>query len=333
MRKIVIWISAIVVLLAAIGAGIYFIFPLGEEEKGYDLYYLNQEEDMLVPISEKAEEADPYSQIAELYLKQQSLPEGKKGEDLKLLLPDETEIVNYSLENGVLILDFSEDYANMSKEREILVRAGMVRLFSQIPDVKKIMFQIGGAPLLNPDGTEVGLMSPSLFVENSGKTINSYLKTTMKLYFTDKSGQRLLPEERSVYYNSNVPLERVVVEQLVKGPKEGEHSPTLPAELNILSVTIQEGICYVNLDDSFTTLLSLSASTLNPELAVYSIVNSIADACRVDKVQISVNGQTNIDVGSVNLGTLLTKRDDLVGTDERPVTELPGENDSQEEEK
>ena len=332
MRKIVIWISAIVVLLAALGAGIYFIFPLGEEEEGYKLYYLNQEEDMLVPITEKSEEADPYSQIAELYLKQQTLPEGKKGKELKLLLPADTEILNYSLENGVLLLDFSEGYTNMSREREILVRAGMVRLFSQIPDVKKMLFQIGGAPLLNPDGTEVGLMSPSLFVENSGKTINSYLKTTMKLYFTDKSGQQLFPEERSVYYNSNVPLERVVVEQLVKGPKESEHSPTLPVELNILSVTIQEEICYVNLDDSFTNLLSLSATTLNPNLAVYSIVNSIADACQVNKVQISVNGKTNIDVGSVNLGTLLTKREDLVGSGEAVDSEPIEETAPQEEE-
>ena len=67
----------------------------------------------------------------------------------------------------------------------------------------------------------------------------------MTLYFTNESGDGLTAEQRNIYYSTNVPLERVVVEQLVKGPAQAGHYAVLPPELKILSVTVSEGICYV----------------------------------------------------------------------------------------
>ncbi len=316
MKKIIIWCSAVFLLLAALGTAVFFLLTKDEEKDGYRLYYLSQEEDQLVYRLHSAEESDPTALAAELYLQQQNLPE-KNKENLKLLLPENVALQNFSVENDQILLDFSAEYTRMSREREILVRAGMVRLFTQIPGVRRILIQSSGEPIRNAEGLEIGAMTAGRFVESSGKDINSYLKTNMKLYFTDQEGKQLIPEERTVYYNSNAPLEKVVVEQLVKGPKEEGHAAVLPSEINILSVTIQEGICYVNLDNSFKNLLQTSNSTLNPELAVYSIVNSLADTCRVNKIQISVNGKTNLTVGSVDLSSLLNKREELIRTDEQ----------------
>lgn len=306
MKKIITWVCCILILIAALGTGLFFLFPGDDEEEGYHLYYLNAEQDSLVERTGKAEESDPNALVAELYLLQQMRPEGKKNEELQLLLPQGTTLLNFALEEGLLSLNFSSEYSSMEKSREILVRAGMVRLFSQIQGVKKILFYVEDQPLKNADGNEIGALTAGRFVENSGKEINSYLKTTMVLYFTDASGTKLVPEERSVYYNSNVPIEKVVVEQLVKGPKSVDNRATLPSEMNILSVTIQEGICYVNLDGSFKTLLEISSSVLDPELAVYSIVNSLAEVCGVNKVQISVDGKTNITIGGMELSSLYT---------------------------
>ena len=55
-------------------------------------------------------------------------------------------------------------------------------------------------------------------MENSGKQINDYKYISMDLYFSDETGEKLKSENRALYYSSNVPLERVVVEQLIKGP-------------------------------------------------------------------------------------------------------------------
>ena len=165
-----------------------------------------------------------------------------------------------------------------------------MRTFVQVPGVRRLKLQVNGSPLLDSSGREVGALTRDSFVENSGKEINTYQSIAMKLYFTDESGSVLLPEERKVYYSSNVPLERAVVEEIVKGPKQDGHYPTLPAETNILSVTIQEGICYVNFDDSFTN----SILSVQEEIPIYSIVNSLASVCHVNKVQFSINGSSSV---------------------------------------
>ena len=57
-----------------------------------------------------------------------------------------------------------------------------------------------------------------------------------------------------------------------------------------LGVSIVDGICYVNLDKSFLT----ETMSVQQELPIYSIVNSLVDACNIHGVQISVEGDTKI---------------------------------------
>ena len=67
------------------------------------------------------------------------------------------------------------------------------------------------------------------------------------------------------------------------------HYPAISSDTKILSVAIQDGICYVNFDGSFqNTLLNVQE-----DVQVYSIVNSLVDTCGVTKVQFSVNGKSN----------------------------------------
>ncbi len=64
-------------------------------------------------------------------------------------------------------------------------------------------------------------MTDSTFVEVSKKNEDNYRYDTFTLYFADKSGKRLLKETRNVYYRRTLPKERVVLEQLAKGPSGG----------------------------------------------------------------------------------------------------------------
>lgn len=259
-----------------------------QESQQFYLFYINKELNRLEEIPYEPESVETEAMIGDLIAKQAVRPE--EDGDYILLLPEGTTILGYELEDETMILNLSSSYASMSASREILARAGLVRTFVQVPGVRRLKLQVNGSPLLDSSGREVGAMTRDSFVENSGKEINTYQSIAMKLYFTDESGSVLLPEERKVYYSSNVPLERAVVEEIVKGPKQDGHYPTLPAETNILSVTIQEGICYVNFDDSFTN----SILSVQEEIPIYSIVNSLASVCHVNKVQFSINGSSSV---------------------------------------
>lgn len=259
-----------------------------QESQQFYLFYINKDLNRLEEIPYEPESVETEAMIGDLIAKQAVRPE--EDGDYILLLPEGTTILGYELEDETMILNLSSSYASMSASREILARAGLVRTFVQVPGVRRLKLQVNGSPLLDSSGREVGAMTRDSFVENSGKEINTYQSIAMKLYFTDESGSVLLPEERKVYYSSNVPLERAVVEEIVKGPKQDGHYPTLPAETNILSVTIQEGICYVNFDDSFTN----SILSVQEEIPIYSIVNSLASVCHVNKVQFSINGSSSV---------------------------------------
>ncbi len=209
-----------------------------QESQQFYLFYINKDLNRLEEIPYEPESVETEAMIGELIAKQAVRPE--EDRDYILLLPEGTTILGYELEDETIILNLSSSYASMSASREILARAGLVRTFVQVPGVRRLKLQVNGSPLLDSSGREVGALTRDSFVENSGKEINTYQSIAMKLYFTDESGSVLLPEERKVYYSSNVPLKRAVVEEIVKGPKQDGHYPTLPAETNILSVTIQE---------------------------------------------------------------------------------------------
>ena len=61
------------------------------------------------------------------------------GENLPLL-PAGVQLVTYRLNESLLELEFNADYSNISRTREILVRAGVARTFLQIPGITGIRF-------------------------------------------------------------------------------------------------------------------------------------------------------------------------------------------------
>ena len=58
-------------------------------------------------------------------------------------------------------------------------------------------------------------------------------------------------------------------------------------ETKIVNILTKDGICYVNLDSNFLTVVN----NVSTEVAVYAIVNSLVELDNINKVQILVNGE------------------------------------------
>ena len=258
-----------------------------EEVTEYSMYYLALSETKLETVSYTPSKKDTESMVQEVY---QKLSEPSDSEEYLRLLPDDVLMKNCSFEGQTVTLNFDEEYKKMNNAREILVRTGMVLAFTQLPGVSYVEFQENGKPMTDSDGRELGPMEKTSFVENEGKNINSYVFADLNLYFANEKGDHLVRENRRIHYSSNVPLERVIVEKLLEGPKSEDMFPTLSSNTKILGVSIVEGVCYVNLDKSFLT----ETMSVQQELPIYSIVNSLTDACQIHGVQISVEGETKV---------------------------------------
>ena len=69
-----------------------------------------------------------------------------------------------------------------------------------------------------------------MFIDNAGDEINSYERVKLKLYFADETGTELREINRTVVYNSNISMEKLVVEQLIDGPNAKDVYPTINPE-------------------------------------------------------------------------------------------------------
>ena len=280
--------------------------PASETGTGFSLYYLNEDLDQLVTKSFKPTAVETEAMIDEVIVQQSVVPE-KQG--LHSLLPEGVAIRGRQLEGTTLTLDLSEGYRNMETGRAILVRGGLVREFLQIAGVERVAFSVAGEPLTDSYGREIGLLSNESFVENSARTINAYQSVTMTLYFTDSTGTVLLPESRKAYYISSEPLEKAVVEEILKGSRQTGHYPTYGSGSRILSVITQDDVCYVNFDKSVLS----AAATVSEEVQIYSIVNSLADTCGIKEVQFSVDGDSSsVFRENMSLGVSYTRNEALV---------------------
>ena len=254
---------------------------------GYYHYYLSADETELLKESYTPENEAAQSMVQELLI---ALSDPEAGEGQMAVLPAAVSIEEYELgEDGVLTIDFNRAYNDMSKSREILVRAGVVKSFVQVPGIRAVLFLVNGDPLTDSRGEPLGEMNGNIFVSYPGEDMDAYCDETFVLYFADRAGEHLVQEERTLYYRRDLPKERVVLEQLSTGPMNRGCYPTVPENLLVRDIVISDRICYIDLDRSF--LDYTAEGTVSGEVSIYSIVNSIIDACEVDKVQILIDGE------------------------------------------
>lgn len=275
----------------------------------YYLYDISADETQLEKVDYNPEET-----TAEYMLKDMMQQMNQKEDDVERisLLPDDVQM-NYSVEGEVLVVNFNSQYTQMSKAREILVRAGVVKTFLQVPGISAVRFTVENQDLTDSKGESVGEMTADTFAEFSGNEPDAYCSTTFTLYFTDKDGQNLVKEQRTVRYRRSIPKERIVLEQLMKGPMEKGHYPTIPENTEILDVTIADRICYVAFDRVFSSY----ALDVSEKIPVYSVVNTLLDALEADKVQITVGVLDKLDIfgQKMSLYRFYEKNDKLVVTE------------------
>ena len=265
------------------------------EDGTYRIYYLNSTRTKLASVEYKTETTDQETLIGELAGQILAAPDNP---DYQAALGEKVILLDIRKEENVLYLNFNKDYTAMKPTREILCRAALAKTFTQVAGIDYISINCDGQPLLDQQGNPVGAFSASDFVE-SISDVNSFERVELKLYFANEKKDLLVPETREVIHNVNTSLERLVVEQLIAGPEQKGHFATLPADLKILNLTVNDSVCYINFDSTFLNV----KPELNEYIPIYSIVNSLCELTTVTKVRILVNGSQDVmfrDVVSLN---------------------------------
>ena len=238
-----------------------------ETGKKISVYYVNTAETKVEVHDQYLNTKTPEEQLEETMTFLSTTPE-----KLEYKAPFDMgfQVLDYEVEDGKLVINVDKAYSELSVTTEVLVRAAVVRTLTQLSNVKYVTITVEGSQLYDNAGELVGWMNAEQFINNDGNEINTYELVKVKLYFANADGDKLIAAYREKHYSTNTPLERFVVEELIAGPSgqiEGLY-PVINPETKIINILTKDGICYVNLDSSFLTVVN----NVSTEVAVYSIL-------------------------------------------------------------
>lgn len=282
-----------------------------KEQQGtpVEISYLNKSETKIVPEVHYLQ-GTTKEMIVEVLTLLCCVPDNK---ELEATLPGSINIINYAYEGTQVTVALGEKYKELPKTTEVLTRAALVRSLTSIPDVNYVMITVNGEPLVDTMGNAVGIMTADMFIDYAGQQqTDSYAQAQIRMYFANETGDGLIAINRSLAFNmdiSNVSMERLVVEQLIKGPASEDSYPTINPDTKLLGITVKDGVCYLNFNEAILT----PVNNVTSEVTIYSIVNSLVELSNINKVEISIDGNKELKFrDKYELTTLFERNLDLV---------------------
>ncbi|MBO6108353.1 MAG: GerMN domain-containing protein [Eubacterium sp.] len=215
----------------------------------------------------------------------------KNGEKDRLISPIEPDIEfdDYLIKDKQVSLFFTGAYNNKTGITEVLSRAAIVKTLCQIDEIEKIDFFVEDQPLM-VQGESIGQMDESTFVVDLGDRGEPQSRM-VRLYFGDKTGEKLVPVDTLVTYPAAEKMAKLLVDCLIAGPEKITDVDvsglvrTVPAKTVLNSVTIRDNICYLDLGRQFVELLP----NVTSDVTVYSIVNTLCELPGISGVQFTID--------------------------------------------
>lgn len=258
-----------------------------KEGKGPFLYYVNMEGTALEKESYEIKEKTPEKAVDKMLEKLAETPEDI---EVKASIPSKVKIKKTEVRANEVHIYMNEKYRELEEVQEILCRASIVQSLTQIEGIEKVAFYIGKEPLKTKSGDIVGFMKADSFVRDTKNALKSSQQTTLTLFFPNEKGNALVSEKVNVRYSGDTSIEKLVIEQLMEGPKMSGAKQLLSPQVKVLNVSIKDGICYVNFDKQFLE----QKYDVEPRVTIYGIVNSLISNGKASRVQIAVEGKTSI---------------------------------------
>ena len=256
-------------------------------EDSIHLYFVSQDQSKLVEESmviTKDKEEDTIIQVLE------ALKKGPKTPGLFPSVPKNIEFINmeWNKKEQILELNISREYLELNTMDEVFFRTSVVKTLTELPFVQQIQFCVDGKPLLGTDGKPIGPISAEDIILEEANPLNTEYKE-LQLYFSNQDATGLVLESRTITINPNEPLEKYIMEQLIKGPKKEGLQKTVPPETKIKGIQTNDGICYVDLSKEFRT--KHWGGSTGELFTIYSIVNSLTELPHIQKVQFLIEGE------------------------------------------
>lgn len=279
--------TLLVILVCALGSVLIACGSVNsnqKEESDYYLYYVDKDETKLVREAYVPKAWNQDGLIKEFIV---ALDKDPKNISYRKAKPDAVILKEYTFTNGQLILDFDTNYAELKGIGEVLTRAAIVKTFCQIDGIDSVEFQVAGVTLRDKNEKPIGAMTGEDFIDNTGGETKYKQNAKITLFFANEKGDKLVESNYVVTYNGTIPMEQLIIEQLIAVPREDNKKATIPEGTKLLKATTKEGICYLDFNEKFLNKIN----GVTNDVTIYSIVNSLVEMPTINKVQFKINGE------------------------------------------
>jgi germination protein M len=198
-----------------------------------------------------------------------------------------TKVLSANIEGKDLTIDLSKDFdvfENATQKSASV--ASIVGTLLQFKEVERIKITIEGNELTNPEGEPYG------FMDDTAKEFKGQESREVVLYFADSQAMFVVPEKRTVSVPKNASedeLAKIILEELVKGPKTSGLYKTIPEEVTVNTVELEGDLARVDFSSEMHTKHWRGAA--GEQMTVASIVNSLTELSNIKRVLLTVEGE------------------------------------------
>lgn len=295
-----------VIAVAAVISAIIICRDNTTESMSVDMYFLNADATGIVAQPKKIR----YSNGNELI--QHTLIKLRKGPDnMKLgeIMPRDTQILNIELrDDKYLTVNFSTDFLSDDDSRNVLNAYAVVKTLCSTGQVSSVRVLVDGKAIRDREGNKLEYISAS-DINLETEEYQSELRE-VTLYFADDTKKQLVRETRTIKITDQQPIEQYIINELIKGTGEKTAHSVLSDKTVLVSVNVEDNICYLNFKSSF--LSDNSGGEDHNNLVIYSIVNSLTELQTIGRVQFYMDGKRVDSFGNVNIKDYISRNTQII---------------------
>lgn len=283
MKKIILFIMCFTLLISACGK---------DNTQMAEVYFINTSSGEMAA----EERAVNFDKDLETFAKNviEELLEGPKDANLQSVITAGTVVRDIEIQGTVAYVSMSKEFEEGEKVNKLLSRYTLITTLCSIEGIQKAKILVEGKEIMSlADGTPLGALGKEDIVSLINSEDDASVSAT--LYFWNHDITACEKETRIVNIKEGETLEKVVVQEIINGPKSESLKATVTNDVKVIDVKIQDDVCFVNLSEEFITKNTGGSAKENG--AIYSIVNSLCEIKEINKVQFLIEGEKREEFG------------------------------------
>ncbi|MBE6950359.1 MAG: hypothetical protein E7451_03370 [Ruminococcaceae bacterium] len=242
---------------------------------------------------------------------------GPENREFDNPLPKGCPAPTYTLDGSALQLSFGAEFAELTGI-ELTVAAGcLARTFLELTGAETLILTADGALLNGETAMVVTLADLQLRDDSQDRLHGDYT-----IYYTGTDQRYLVGHSVSVGLSAREELPGQLLELMTAAPSGTGLRSVLPEGCRILSVTMEDGLCTVDLSEEFETHRFYSHT--GQLLSLMGVVNTLTNLPEIEQVEFTIEGDLLVRYGALSVSGPLWHDERFLG----PVRTALGEWDA-----